>query len=99
GDPQVPGPGAAKRQGHAPALADDRAPKPQGMDGAAANRWSLSRRLLARAPDSDQRHRDQQRASESAREVDAQLRTRRALRQSGPAQPGVEVIASQGDAA
>ena len=79
----------APRRRHAsrPAVADDRAAHPEGLDRPEGGRRAAGRGHLARPPGAAGRDPHQRRAPRAARAVDAQLPARGAVRRDRPADP------------
>ena len=90
----------ARADGRRPAaaLADDRPPQPEGLDGPARGGRPLPRRLLAVAPGADGGRAREPRAPEDPGTVAAVLQPGFALRRGGPADPRAEGPAAQGRA-
>ena len=77
--------GARRREDHLPAMADDRAAQPQGLDRAQDRRRVEDRGLLARPPGPVRRH-GKARARQIARRLDEELSAARIVRRRGPAE-------------
>ena len=65
------------------AMAGDRSTDAERMDGSARSRWLASRRHVSLAPGAARERAKQSRASRNAREMDAQLSSRKAIRRNG----------------
>ncbi len=89
--------GRAQRQQRTPALADDRAAQPQGLDLPEGNRRQAHRGLLALAPGADGRDARQPRACAHSRSLDEELPAGGAVRRQRPAAPELAELPPRGE--
>ncbi len=85
--PRDPAAGPRGRRHGAPALADDRVPDAEGLDGPEGDRRAPGRGHLAEPPGADERGPRQRGQPRDPRALDALVPTRGAVRRRGPAAP------------